>query len=131
MNRNEFGLTKAFTSAAAIPPRRIATFGANEGEVQVATSPTGAPFVGVTSVVGAVSGGERIDIYLDGIRTLEAGGAFSQGVDLTTDAVGRVVAAAPAANTTVRIIGQAIGLSTGIGQLVDVRIAPGPLSRST
>ena len=128
MNRNEFGLIKNLTADGAIAPRRVVVFSATEGRVVQASSPTAAPIIGCAGVVGADAAGDRIDIYLDGVRTLEAGAAFAQGVDLTVDAVGRVIAAAPAVNTTQRIIGQALGLSTALGQLVDVRIAPGALS---
>lgn len=131
MNRNEFGLTKNFTSDGAIPPRRVVIFAATEGRVVKAVSPTAAPLVGVTGQVGTVAAGERVDIYLDGVRTLEAGAAFAQGVDLTVDAEGRVVAAAPAANTVNRIIGQSLVPSTALGQLVEVRIAPGSFTRTT
>jgi hypothetical protein len=130
MNRNEFGLIKNFTAAAAIKPRRVVAFATAEGQVEVAVSATAKPFVGVTGVVGAVAAGERIDVYLDGVRDLEAGAAFAQGVDLTVDNQGRVVAAAPAATATSRIIGQALGLSTAAGQLVPVRIAPGAISNA-
>ena len=131
MNRNEFGLTKNFTADGAIPPRRVVIFAATEGRVAKAVSATAAPFVGVTGQVGATAAGQRIDIHLDGVRLLEGGAAFAQGVDLTVDAEGRVIAAAPAASTVNRVIGQALEPSTALGHLVAVRVAPGSYTRTT
>lgn len=128
MNRNDFGTTRNLTAAAAIPPRRIVCFAAAEGEVELSASATAKPFVGVTGIVGAVVAKERIDVHLDGVRDIEAGGAFDQGADLTSDATGRVIAAAPAANTSQRIIGQSLAPSGAAGQFVPVRISPGALA---
>lgn len=130
MNRNEFGLIKNFVSAAAIKPNRVIAFGANEGEVETAVSATAKPLIGVSGVIGTTAAGQRIDVYLDGVRTLEAGAAFDQGADLTVDNQGRVVVASPAATVTQRIIGSALGASTALGELVPVHIRPGALSNA-
>lgn len=130
MNRNEFGLVKNFTAAAAVKPNRVVAFGATEGQIETAVSPTAKPFVGVTGILGAVAAGERLDAYLDGVHNLEAGAAFAQGAPLTVDNQGRVIAAAPAAATTQQIIGKALGVSTALGELVPVHIVPGTLSNA-
>lgn len=130
MNRNEFGLVKNLTAAAAIKPRRVVAFAAAEGQVETAVSPTAKPLIGVTGVIGAVAAGERIDVYLGDVQSLEAGAAFGQGVDLTVDAEGRVIAAAPAATATVRIIGSSLGVSTAPGEIVPVHIKPGTLTNA-
>ena len=130
MNRNEFGLVKNFTAAAAVKPNRVVAFGTDEGTIETAVSATAKPFVGVTGVVGAVAAGARLDAYLDGVRNLEAGAAFGQGVYLTVDGQGRVVAAAPAATVTQQTIGKSLGASTALGELVPVHIVPGSLSNA-
>lgn len=130
MNRNEFGLVKNFTSAAAIKPNRVVAFAAAEGQVEQAASPTAKPLIGVTGVVGSTAAGQRVDVYLGDVQTLEAGAAFGQGVDLTVDAEGRVIAANPAATVTQRIIGGSLGPATALGELVPVHIRPGTLSNA-
>lgn len=125
MNRNEFGPVKNFVSAGAIKPRRVVAFAAAEGQVEVAVSPVAKPLIGVTGVIGAVAAGERVDVYFGDVQTVEAGAAFAQGARLTTDAEGRVIAAAPAATVTQQTIGTAFGVSTALGELVPVHIAPG------
>ena len=130
MNRNDFGLVKNLTAAAAIKPRRVVVFGATEGEVSAAASATAKPLVGVTGIVGATDAKQRVDVYLDGVRDVEAGAAFGQGVYLTSDAEGRVIAAAPAATVTQHTIGKSLGASTGLGELVPVHILPAPLSNA-
>lgn len=121
MNRNDFGLVKNFTSGGAINPRRVVKFDAVDGQVIQGAAATD-KVVGVTGILGAVAVGERIDILLDGVRELEAGGVFGQGDDLVSDAQGRVVAAAPGAGVLVHSIGQALGSSTAAGQIVPVKI---------
>lgn len=130
MNRNEFGLVKNLTAAAAIKPRRVVAFAAAEGQVETAVSPTAKPLIGVTGVIGTTAAGQRVDVYLGDVQTVEAGAAFAQGVDLTVDAEGRVIAAAPAATVTHRIIGGALGPATALGELVSVHIRPGTLTNA-
>lgn len=130
MNRNEFGLVRNFVSAGAIKPRRVVTFAAGEGQVETAVSATAKTLIGVTGVIGAVAAGERVDVHLGDVQTVEAGAAFAQGVDLTVDAEGRVIAAAPGAGVTQRIIGGAMGPATALGELVDVHIRPGAISNA-
>jgi len=130
VNRNEFGLVKNFTSAGDIKPRRIVAFAAAEGKVETAVSPTAKPLIGVSGVIGAVAADERIDVYLGDVQLVEAGAAFGQGVRLTTDAEGRVIAAAPGATLTHHTIGLSLGPSTALGELVPVRILQGSLSNA-
>lgn len=130
MNRNEFGLVKNLTSAAAIKPRRVLVFAAAEGQVQQASSPTAKRLIGVSGVIGTTAAGQRIDVYLGDVQPLEAGAAFDQGVELTVDAEGRVIAANPAATVTQRIIGASLGVSTALGEIVPVHIQPGTLSNA-
>ena len=84
----------------------------------------------MTGQVGAAGAGERLDAYLDGVRDLEAGAAFGQGVPLTVDNQGRVIASAPAANTTHQVIGKSLGRSTAAGELVPVHVLPGTFSNA-
>lgn len=130
MNRNDFGLVKNFTAAAAVKPYRVVAFGTDEGTVETAVSQTAKAFVGVTGVVGATAAGERLDVLLDGIHNLEAGAVFGQGVPLTVDNQGRVIAAAPAATVSHQIVGKSLGRSTALGELVPVHIVPGTFTNA-
>lgn len=121
MNRNDFGLVKAFTSAGAISKRRIVVFDAAEGKVAQAASAAAAP-VGVTGIVGTAGADERIDVLLDGVRDIEAGGAFAQGALVCADAQGRAVLCNPGADVTAHAIGVALAPSGAAGQIVSILI---------
>jgi Uncharacterized conserved protein (DUF2190) len=121
MNSNDFGLVKQFTAAGLINPRRVVAFDVVEGKVKQGAAAAD-KLVGVTGISGAAADGERVDVLMDGIRTIEAGGAFAQGDYLVSDAQGRVVVAAPGAGVTVFTIGQAQEPAGAAGQLVSVHI---------
>lgn len=130
MNRNDFGLVKNFTAAGAVKPNRVVAFGTDEDTIETAVSPTAKAFVGVTGILGSAAAGERLDAYLDGVHNLEAGAVFGQGVQLTVDNQGRVIAAAPAATVTHQVIGKSLGRSTAVGELVPVHILPGTFTNA-
>jgi hypothetical protein len=98
------GLVKNYTCSEAIKPYRIVAIdGATE---LISTAVSGAvSIIGVTGVVGSNAEGERVDIYKDDVQTVEFGGDVEAGDPLTADAQGRAIAANPAADTTVRLIG--------------------------
>lgn len=121
------GVIKNMTSAGAMAPRRFAVFAATDGVVAQASGASGEKLAGVVGVIGTLVAGERVDIALDQIQTLEAGAAFPPGSALIPDAQGRAVAAAPAAGVVV--IGGAVALeaSLGEGQHVQVYVRPTPV----
>jgi len=96
-------LLKSFLAQGAIAKYRIVAFGTADGTV-VASSAATSLHIGVNSELDVVSG-ERVDVIQSGNPLVEYGGAVTRGQPLTSDAVGRAVAAAPAAGSNVRIIG--------------------------
>ena len=122
MNLNSMGLVKNLTVSAAIDPYRIVAFGAGVETIAQGSAATDL-MVGVTGVVGAVAADERVDVYMDGVRTVEFGAAITAGAPLTSDADGKVIVAVPPADTTIRIIGFAMEAS-GAGVLGQVHISP-------
>jgi len=120
---NEFGLIKNMTASAAILPRRIVKFTATEGEVAEAAANTDL-LLGVTGPRGAAAIGDRVDVYLDGIRDVEFGGVVTQGDFVTSDASGKAIAAAPAAGVNEVVIGRAM-VSAVAGDIGSILIQPG------
>lgn len=115
-------LVKNYTAGAAVAKRRIVKHGASAGLV-IQGADAAAALIGVTTEVAADSG-ERCDVIKAGIADVEYGGNVSLGAPLTSDTVGRAVAAAPGAGANAYIIGfaEVDGASGDIGQ---VFIAPG------
>lgn len=103
--KNE-GLDKNYNADAAIAAYRIVKFGAADGNVAQAAAATDL-LIGTTGRVTATAIGERVDVGRSGIREVEYGGAVTRGAKLTADALGRAVAAAPAAGANAQIIGVA------------------------
>ena len=115
-------LNRAGTAEAAIAAYRIVKFGANDGGYLQAAGPTDY-LAGVCESVGPASG-ERLDVVKAGIADVEYGGTVTRGQPVTSDAVGRAVAAAPAAGSNVRIIGFA-EVSAVLGDIAPTWIEPG------
>lgn len=104
--QQDVGLIKNFTSDGQIEKRRLISFGSKEGHIKRAA--VGDKLLGVSGIRGAKAAGERVDGYLDRIRTVEYGGVVAYGDPLTADAVGRAVKAEPGAGEKVWIIGFAM-----------------------
>jgi len=123
----DLGCIKSFTSDGAIQPRRLVKFAGVDGRVAQASGAAGERIAGVSGVIGTLAAGERVDVALDDIQTIEAGAAFAAGSALTANADGRAVALAPAAG--VLAIGAAVALeaSFGEGQHVQVFVRPTPV----
>lgn len=119
--RNE-GLLKNYVATAAIAAYRIVKFGTNDGEVTQAAAATDL-LIGTTGRVTAAAANDRVDVIRSGIAEVEYGGTVARGDELTADASGQAVVAAPAAGSNVRIIGiaEVSGVSGDIGS---VFIAP-------
>lgn len=116
-------LTENFTASAAIAPRRITKYGSTDGTALQGAGVDDALF-GVSDELGADAAGDRVDIHTLGGVDVEYGGNVTRGDVLTSDAVGRAVAAAPAAGVNNRIIGQA-RVSGVLGDIGQVQLGPG------
>lgn len=119
--RNE-GLQKTLIAGAAVSKNRILKFGAADDTAIHGAASTDL-LIGVSDNLGA-SSGEPFDVIIDGIALVEYGGNVTRGDLLTSDSVGRAIAAAPAAGVNARVIGVAM-LSGVSGDIGSVRIAPG------
>jgi hypothetical protein len=115
-------LAKAFTAGAAIAPYRIVRL-ASADTVEQAAAVANA-LIGVNTDLTIVSG-ERVEVMLQGIAWVEAGAAIAAGLPVTTDSVGRAVAAAPAAGVNNRIIGFAMEAALAAGDQIRVLLSPG------
>jgi hypothetical protein len=102
--RNQ-GIAKAFVAGAAIAPNRFIKFGADDRTVIQAAAATDS-IIGVSDDVGCASG-ERIDVILTDIATVEYGGTVTRGGLLISDSSGRAIAAAASAGSNARIGGVA------------------------
>ena len=100
--RNE-SLLKAYTATTAIAAYSLVKFGANDGEVQLATAATDL-IIGCNDRIPAAIG-DRTDIVRTGIVEVVYGASVTRGQELTADASGRAIPAAPAAGSNVTVIG--------------------------
>lgn len=97
-----------FTAGAAILPRRFVKFSADRTVIQ-ATAATDL-IIGVSDSLGAAAAGDRVEVYQLGTHVeVVAGGNIARGVEITSDANGKAVTAAPAAGATCRTAGIAMG----------------------
>ncbi len=110
---------KSFTAEAAVQPYTIVKFGTADGNVAPAAAATDA-LLGVAGPVGGDLNG-IVDIILDGIAEVKAGGAITRGDQLTSDANGAAVTASPAAGVNNRIIGVAM-VSAAAGDIFPVLV---------
>ena len=115
-------LYKTFVASGAINPYRIVRLTSADLVEQAAA--VGNTLIGVNSELAIVSG-ERVEVMLMGIAWVEAGAAIAVGLPVTTDSVGRAVAAAPAAGVNNRIIGFALEAAVAAGDQIRVLLSPG------
>lgn len=118
------GLIKNYIAEAAVLPYRVVKFGSADGQVLQAAAATDASF-GVSDNLGQATAGSRVDVIHTGIAEAEAGATFTRGALLSADAQGRVVAAAAAGGSNVRVIGVALVSATAVGEIVSVAVEPG------
>lgn len=122
MSMNNPGLIKTLLAGAAIEPRRIVKFGADDAHaIQSAAITDG--HIGVTEL-GAEAAEDVVTFATEGLAIVEYGGTVTRGALLTSDSVGRAIAAAPAAGANARIIGVAM-ISGVLGDLGSVKISHG------
>lgn len=112
-----------FIAGTAIPANRIVKPGATDKHVVLATAATDA-MLGVSDNL-SVAVNERIDVERIGISTVEAGAAITRGAFVTADATGRAITAAPAAGTSVNVIGFADETAGAAGDFIRVLLSPG------
>jgi len=117
--RNEGILQKTFYAGADVAANRIVKAGADNTKVIVGAAATD-KVLGVSDNLGAESG-ETLDVILDGIALVKAGGSISMGDLVASDGTGQAVATTTA---THRYIGVAMEDASS-GDLIGVRIAPG------
>lgn len=118
-----YTLDKEYRAAAAITKFRVAKFDAADGDLVQAAAATDKLYA--ISQHTAASG-DRVRARISGISEAEAGGNIAKGDLLTSDADGKVVAAAPAAGVNNRIIGIAVN-SAVLGDIFPVLLNQGSL----
>lgn len=123
------GLTKPFNAGGTIASNTIVKFGSDDDTVVSANSATDS-IIGVVGMVAppgsSASTGDRVDVQLEGIADIKAGGSITRGALVTCDGNALVVAAAPSAGSNVRIIGVALA-SASYGDIIPVHLDKGSL----
>lgn len=115
-------LIKNYEAGATVNARRIVTQSAANIVIQASAVSTRS--IGVTDTLSANTG-ERIDVIHAGIAFLEAGAAITLNANITSDASGRGVAAAPSAGVNNMTIGVALEAASAAGDIIRVLVAPG------
>lgn len=115
-------LATNYVAEAAIAINRIVKPGSSDRNVLQAAAATDALMGVINEVPAAIN--ERIDVVKVGVAWVEAGAAFARGAPLTSDGVGRAIAAAPAAGSNVRVVGFAEEAATAAGDVVRFLISP-------
>lgn len=118
-------IIKNFTASGAIAHRRLVKFTATDGVVAQASAATDKIAGVVDYPSGAIDGG-RVDVVLFGIADVDYGGTVAAGADITSDASGKAVAAAPGAGVNNNTAGR--GLTGAIaGDIAKTFINPGKI----
>jgi hypothetical protein len=117
-------LLRSYIADAAITAFSLVKLGSDAKHIAIAAGPTD-NVIGIYSNPVDAATGDRCDVTLFGIDRCRAGATFTYGLPLTSDASGRVVAAAPAAGVNNRVIGMALADCTGVGDIVEVLISQG------
>lgn len=97
------GLTVNRVAGGTVGARRIVMPHSTAGQFVVSNA-AGA-FVGVCFQPGGAVAGERMDIVIEGLVEVVAGGTINAGAPVTSDANGAAVAAAPGAGVNARVLG--------------------------
>jgi hypothetical protein len=118
------GLTKNYKAGGAIPARTLVKFGADEKTVVAAAAATDS-VIGVTTDIDAALN-DPVDVQLQGIAIVKAGGAITRGGFVASDANGNGVTPAPAAGANNRVVGIAMQDAV-LNDLFDVFLRQGTL----
>jgi hypothetical protein len=117
-------LIRNFTAGAGgVAQYQIVKLGAADGEV-VAAAAVGDTLIGVSVQPGTAAQGQRVDVAIDGVVEVLAGGTITRGAWLTTTASGQAVAAAPSAGVNNGVIGVALQ-SAVAGDVIPCLLAQG------
>lgn len=121
MTARNHEFNKGFIAGGAIAAKRLVKFHTADNSV-VQAAAVGDFIIGVSDLAAASA--EHVTVVMGGIAIVEYGGAVTRGAQLTTDASGKAVVAAPAAGTNNRVIG--IAMVSGVsGDLGSVLLQPG------
>lgn len=109
------GLIKGFKASGAVGARLIVKSGAADEVVAVAAAATD-KLLGISTEMASADT-EPCDVILGGIAEVIYGGNVTRGDQLTSDAAGKAVTAAPGAGVNNRTIGVALvsGAANDIG----------------
>lgn len=99
-------LVKKFTASGAVPANRIVKHGAADNLAAVAAASTDL-LLGISQNKVDAADTEPVDVILQGLAPVKAGGSISRGAKVTSDASGQAIAAAPAAGSNAQVIGVA------------------------
>lgn len=116
-------LTKNYKAGAVVAPYRFVKPGADDDHVVQAAANSDA-ITGVSDTLGAEAAEDRMDVHQAGIVEVEFGGVVTRGGWVTSDAVGKAVASAPAAGANHQVGGRAL-VSGVAGDIGRVLFAPG------
>lgn len=97
---------KSMTAQGTVDPFLICKPGTADFTVVIATAATDL-LIGTSDALGKVTG-ELVDIDVRPIAEVRLGGSVTRGQQLTANASGKAVTAAPAAGANVRVIGVAL-----------------------
>lgn len=116
-------LFKSFVAGAPIGTYLFVKFGADDATVLTSAGPTDLTIGAVQEVSPAQ--GERVDVALMGIAYITAGAAIARGAQLTSDASGRAVTAAPAVGVNARTSAVALESASAAGDVFRVLLSQG------
>ncbi len=115
---------KNYTAEGAILKYHIVKFGSGDTDVVAADDATDL-LIGITTELNVVTG-EPVDVVHDGVHQVKLGGTVTRGNRLTVNANGEAVAAVPANDTNMSVIGTA--LASGVdGDVIPVLISLGQI----
>jgi len=116
-------LVRNFKATTATQYARLVKPGSNDYDVVPAAAVSDL-IIGVVAQPGVVSINDRCDVAMAGVAEVELGGTVTRGNEITSDASGRGLAAAPGAGTNNRIVG--VALQSGvIGDIIEVLVSVG------
>ena len=116
---SNISMVRNFKAEAAIAAFTIVKLGSADGQVLAAAAATDKLFGVTTDIAAAIN--ERCDVILAGIADTLYGGTVTRGDQVTSDASGRAVTAAPGVGVKNRIIGVAL-LSGVVGDIGSIKI---------
>lgn len=111
-------LVKNYKATAAIGANLLVKMGADDDHVSVAAAATDG-LVGVLGNIAASTADDRVDVVMQGIATVKAGGSITRGALITSDSAGKAVTA----SEDNRVVGIALASAVD-GDLFPVLLNP-------